>query len=116
MLLEGAGVDAAWCEPVRVGAEGGEHPGDTGMPGSFAGDAHCRLDSRAYIVDPPVHLSDPMDYAPPEPVDNCPDCWQYATERAKAFAKGDYTRATDCNIAIRRHPAAHLSELAEVRP
>ncbi|TDU76232.1 hypothetical protein EDD91_2939 [Streptomyces sp. KS 21] len=52
----------------------------------------------------PVHLRLPE--APPEPVSGCRDCLHYAVRRANAVSAGDYSKATDVNVALR----AHLSE------
>ncbi|MFF0551992.1 hypothetical protein ACFYUL_23890 [Streptomyces sp. NPDC004311] len=43
----------------------------------------------------------------PEPVEDCAGCLELAAVRDRAYAVGDMTTVTDCNIYIRRHPIGH---------
>ncbi len=52
----------------------------------------------------PVHLMEPLTGPDPEPVDGCDVCGALARQRAGAYAVGDRSAATDCNVEIRRHP------------
>ncbi|ARF56853.1 hypothetical protein [Streptomyces gilvosporeus] len=48
-----------------------------------------------------VHLGEP---APdPVPVAGCDVCAALAAQRARAYAAGDRSKATDCNVEMRRH-------------
>ncbi|MGG7573391.1 hypothetical protein [Streptomyces sirii] len=50
----------------------------------------------------PVHLREP---APDRlPVAGCDVCGALAEQRAKAYAVGDRSKVTDCNVEIGRHP------------
>ncbi|MGY0067735.1 hypothetical protein ACWZEH_13085 [Streptomyces sp. QTS137] len=40
----------------------------------------------------------------PEPAPGCPRCRAWARERTDARGDGDWTRVSDCNVHIRRHP------------
>ncbi len=50
----------------------------------------------------PVHLWEPT--SDPVPVAGCDVCGARAVQRAGAYAVGDKSKATDCNVEIRRHP------------
>ncbi|MFI9050394.1 hypothetical protein [Streptomyces sp. NPDC053427] len=50
----------------------------------------------------PVHLMEPA--AEPVPVVECDVCGALVKQRAEACAVGDMSKATDCNVEIRRHP------------
>lgn len=52
----------------------------------------------------PVHLGDPVTAPDPEPAAGCDVCEALARQRAGAYAVGDRSRVTDCNVEIRRHP------------
>ncbi|MFE3860956.1 hypothetical protein ACFXPT_11005 [Streptomyces goshikiensis] len=43
----------------------------------------------------------------PKPVEGCAGCVELAATRDRAYAGGDWTTVTDCNIFIRRHPVGH---------
>ncbi|MEU2830168.1 hypothetical protein ABZ667_16085 [Streptomyces lavendulae] len=45
--------------------------------------------------------------ADPKPVEGCAGCVELAAARDRAYAGGDLTTVTDCNIFIRRHPIGH---------
>ncbi|MFF4701308.1 hypothetical protein [Streptomyces chattanoogensis] len=49
----------------------------------------------------PVHLGEPE--SEPVPVAGCDVCGALAEQRAKAHAAGDKSKATDCNVEMRRH-------------
>ncbi|MDX3214582.1 hypothetical protein PV318_03350 [Streptomyces sp. ME02-6991-2B] len=53
------------------------------------------------VMSPPVHLTEPT--FPPRPVDGCDVCGALAKQRAAATAAGDYSRATDCSVEMRKH-------------
>lgn len=53
------------------------------------------------VMSPPVHLTEPT--PPPAPVGGCDVCGALAKQRAAATAAGDYSRATDCSVEMRRH-------------
>lgn len=56
--------------------------------------------------DGPVEL--PLRTEPdPAPVEDCAGCIELANTRDRAYATGDWTTVTDCNIFIRRHPVGH---------
>ncbi|KIZ19756.1 hypothetical protein [Streptomyces natalensis] len=57
----------------------------------------------------PVHLQEPG--REPEPVAGCDVCGALDRQRSGAYAIGDKSRATDCNVEIRRHP--HRSAAGE---
>ncbi|MGW1374644.1 hypothetical protein ACWD6P_10280 [Streptomyces sp. NPDC002446] len=40
----------------------------------------------------------------PEPIAGCDVCGALAQQRAAAYAVGDRSKATDCNVEMRRHP------------
>ncbi len=42
--------------------------------------------------------------AEPDPVPNCARCHYWDRQRSAARAGGDWTRVSDCNVHIRRHP------------
>ncbi|MFJ9415662.1 hypothetical protein ACIRPT_16025 [Streptomyces sp. NPDC101227] len=49
----------------------------------------------------PVQLGEP---APePVPVVGCDVCGALAEQRARAYAVGDLSKVTDCNVEMRRH-------------
>nr|WP_018539248.1 hypothetical protein [Streptomyces sp. SID8354] len=52
----------------------------------------------------PVHLGEAASRPDPEPVAGCDVCGALARQRAGAYTIGDRSRATDCNVEIRRHP------------
>ncbi|MFJ3927938.1 hypothetical protein [Streptomyces sp. NPDC090022] len=43
----------------------------------------------------------------PTPVEGCAGCNEVANVRTRAYAGGDLTTVTDCNVIIRRHPVGH---------
>ncbi|ARF55822.1 hypothetical protein B1H19_18000 [Streptomyces gilvosporeus] len=49
----------------------------------------------------PVHLGEPA--SEPVPVAGCDVCGALVEQRAKAYAAGDKSKATDCNVEMRRH-------------
>ncbi|ARF56751.1 hypothetical protein [Streptomyces gilvosporeus] len=53
-------------------------------------------------MDGAVHLPEPA--REPEPVAGCDVCGALDRQRLGAYAVGDRSRATDCNVEIRRHP------------
>ncbi|GHF73825.1 hypothetical protein [Streptomyces thermodiastaticus] len=53
------------------------------------------------FMSPAPHLGLPLD--PPQPVPGCRECADLARQRAEAQAAKDYSRATDCNVRLRRH-------------
>jgi hypothetical protein len=54
------------------------------------------------VKEQPVVLGAPPE--PPEPMPDCDVCQALVRQRAEATASGDHSRATDCNVEIRRHP------------
>ncbi|TXS43896.1 hypothetical protein EAO72_09805 [Streptomyces sp. or43] len=50
----------------------------------------------------------PIPPAAPEPADDCCVCSDLAEQRQIARGAGDYSRATDASVEIRRHP--HVAE------
>ncbi|WP_438487460.1 hypothetical protein [Streptomyces sp. S186] len=50
----------------------------------------------------PVYLKEPL--PEPVPVAGCDVCGALAEQRAAAYAVGDWSKATDCNVEMRRHP------------
>lgn len=40
---------------------------------------------------------------PPEPTPGCVVCTDLDRKRAQALAERDYSRASDCNVRMRRH-------------
>ncbi|MFF9979873.1 hypothetical protein [Streptomyces erythrochromogenes] len=67
--------------------------------------ADTRTEPRTY-QDAPVELPLRME-SDPEPVKDCPGCVEVANVRTRAYATGDLTTVTDCNVIIRRHPIGH---------
>ncbi|GAU66836.1 hypothetical protein SSP35_03_04840 [Streptomyces sp. NBRC 110611] len=51
----------------------------------------------------PVHLLEPV--SDPAPVAGCDVCGALARQRDAAYDAGDMSKATDCNVEIRRHTA-----------
>ncbi|MEU9500209.1 hypothetical protein [Streptomyces sp. NPDC048196] len=51
---------------------------------------------------PAVELGVPV--RDPEPVDGCDVCGALARQRVAAYAVGDRSKVSDCNVEIRRHP------------
>ncbi|MGW2405281.1 hypothetical protein ACWCXK_12170 [Streptomyces sp. NPDC001739] len=51
---------------------------------------------------PAVHLGVPV--PDPEAVGGCDVCEALARQRAAAYAVGDRSKVSDCNVEIRRHP------------
>ena len=49
----------------------------------------------------PVHLPEPT--PPPEPVPGCDVCGALTRQRDEAQETGDYSRASDCTVEMRRH-------------
>ncbi|WP_407287680.1 hypothetical protein [Streptomyces sp. BP-8] len=47
---------------------------------------------------------EPLTVPDPRPVAGCDVCGALARQRAGAYAVGDRSAATDCNVEIRRHP------------
>ncbi|MFI6768332.1 hypothetical protein [Streptomyces sp. NPDC050355] len=47
---------------------------------------------------------EPLTGPDPRPVAGCDVCGALARQRAGAYAVGDRSAATDCNVEIRRHP------------
>ncbi|MFF4699769.1 hypothetical protein [Streptomyces chattanoogensis] len=58
-------------------------------------------------MDRSVHLGEPA--WEPEPVAGCDVCGALDRQRSGAYAIGDRSRATDCNVEIRRHPHADMA-------
>ncbi|WP_199836195.1 hypothetical protein [Streptomyces sp. NRRL F-4489] len=50
----------------------------------------------------PVHLREPL--PEPVPAEGCDVCGALAEQRARAHAAGDWSKVTDCNVELRRHP------------
>ncbi|WP_445270561.1 hypothetical protein [Streptomyces sp. DSM 41634] len=40
-------------------------------------------------------------------MEDCAGCTELAAARDRAYAVGDMTTVTDCNIYMRRHPVGH---------
>jgi hypothetical protein len=55
----------------------------------------------ASIQSGPVYL--PLPSAQPEPVSGCRHCLELAVRRTNAVSSGDYSKATDVNVALRVH-------------
>ncbi len=67
--------------------------------------ADTRTEPRTY-QDPTIEL--PLRMEPdPDPVEDCAGCTELAAARDRAYAVGDMTTVTDCNIYMRRHPVGH---------
>jgi hypothetical protein len=49
----------------------------------------------------PVHLTAPG--PEPEPVASCRECLSIAVTRTNARSVGDYSKASDANVALRTH-------------
>nr|WP_078970751.1 hypothetical protein [Streptomyces chattanoogensis] len=49
----------------------------------------------------PVHLGEPA--SDPRPVAGCDVCGALDEQRARAYATGDKSKASDCNVEMRRH-------------
>ncbi|KIZ13727.1 hypothetical protein SNA_37650 [Streptomyces natalensis ATCC 27448] len=49
----------------------------------------------------PVHLGEPA--SEPVPVAGCDVCRALADQRARAYASGDKSKASDCNVEMIRH-------------
>lgn len=59
----------------------------------------------------PVHLSDPTAVPDPKPVAGCDVCGALDRQRTRARTAGNYSKVSDCNVEMRRHPHG-----MEVRP
>lgn len=46
----------------------------------------------------------PTSLLAPEPVDGCDVCDALARQRIVAQGAGDYSKVSDCNVEIRKHP------------
>lgn len=53
----------------------------------------------------PVDL--PLPLEPPEPAEGCEVCASHDVWRTRALRAGDYSRATDHSVRIRRHDTGH---------
>ncbi|MFI1014388.1 hypothetical protein [Streptomyces sp. NPDC020965] len=56
-------------------------------------------------MSPPIDLGLPL--VPPEPVAECGVCAVLAEQRVGELRAGDFSRATDRSVEIRRHDAGH---------
>ncbi|MFE7317358.1 hypothetical protein ACFU7T_30295 [Streptomyces sp. NPDC057555] len=52
----------------------------------------------------PVHLPDPGVVREPRPVAGCDVCAALARQRERARAAGNWSKVSDCNVEMRRHP------------
>ncbi len=59
------------------------------------------MSSEQTTMSGPVHLSLPSQ--PPDPVSGCRECLGFAVNRANATSVGDYSKASDVNVAFRAH-------------
>lgn len=50
---------------------------------------------------------EPASLERPRPVPGCVTCAALAQQRAAAAAAGDYSRVSDCDVRLRRHPHEH---------
>lgn len=67
--------------------------------------AESRTEPRTY-QGPPIEL--PLRTEPdPDPVEGCAGCVELVAARDRAYAGGDWTTVSDCNVFIRRHPEGH---------
>jgi len=53
-------------------------------------------------MDPAPPVGEPL--RDPVPVAGCSTCQAWAAEREEARASHDWTRVSDCNVHVRRHP------------
>ncbi|MFI9340532.1 hypothetical protein ACIG0D_04555 [Streptomyces sp. NPDC052773] len=53
------------------------------------------------VQEQPIVLGAPPE--PPEPLPDCDICQALVRQRDEATTRGDHSRATDCNVEIRRH-------------
>lgn len=59
------------------------------------------MSARQTIMTGPVHLTAPV--PEPDPVAGCRQCLGIAVTRTNARSVGDYSKASDANIALRTH-------------
>ncbi|GGR30352.1 hypothetical protein GCM10010282_23370 [Streptomyces roseolus] len=70
------------------------------MPSENAREAY-EMSSEQTTMSGPVHLSLPS--PPLDPVSGCRECLGFAVSRANATSVGDYSKASDVNVALRAH-------------